>query len=146
MRNLEKNLDQDLKQLSFLALQAKSRAYAPYSNFRVGACVESGDGHFFSGCNVENVAYPVCQCAEATAVGKLISDASGKTGSQEIKAIYICSDTEEPIWPCGSCRQQLAEFATPDTIIYSEAQNGVRAQCEFASLIPKLFSKSLLKK
>lgn len=135
-----------LKKLSELALQAKSRAYAPYSNFKVGACLESGDGCFFSGCNVENVAYPVCQCAEATAIGKLISEASGKIGSQEIKAIFICSDTQEPIWPCGSCRQQLAEFARPDALIYSETLSGARAQCEFSSLIPKLFSKSILKK
>ena len=141
-----KNLDQDLKQLSLLALHAKSQAYAPYSNFRVGACLESADGHFFSGCNVENAAYPVCQCAEATALGKLITDASGKAGSQEIKSIYVISDTEEPIWPCGSCRQQLAEFARPDTMIYSETKNGTRAQCEFSSLIPKLFSKFTLKK
>jgi len=132
----------DLNKLSSLAIQAKNRAYAPYSNFRVGVCLENSHGELFSGCNVENVAYPVCQCAEATAIGKLISEGS----SQEIKTIYLSSDTEIPIWPCGGCRQQLAEFATENTLIYSENKNGETEVCEFNLLLPKLFSKSILKK
>lgn len=134
-------MKEKLDQMAELAFSAQEKAYAPYSNFKVGVCLESKDGRLFSGCNVENAAYPVCQCAEATALGKMVSE-----GATEIKAIFLVASTPEPIWPCGGCRQQLAEFTTPDTPIYSQTKSGIRAQCSFSELLPKLFSKSILKK
>ena len=139
MKNLE-SLEK-LEQMAKLAFLARERAYAPYSNFKVGVCLESMDGDFFTGCNVENASYPVCQCAEATALGKMVSE-----GCLEIKTIFVVSDTPEPIWPCGSCRQQLAEFASPSALIYSKTKSGQSAHCSFIELIPKLFSKSILNK
>ncbi len=132
---------QTLEIMAKQAIEAQEKAYAPYSKFKVGVCLESSDGRLFTGCNVENVAYPVCQCAEATAVGKMVSE-----GSLEIKTIFLVASTPEPIWPCGGCRQQLAEFAQPNTQIYSETRSGIRAQCSFSELLPKLFSKAILNK
>src|SRR5678816_4617537 len=91
-----------------LARRALANAHAPYSRFRVGACVRSASGRLYAGCNVENASYPVTQCAEATAIGAMVT-----AGERHIVEVVIVTEGAEPTPPCGRCRQQLAEFASP---------------------------------
>ena len=117
---------------------AKARAYAPYSNFRVGAALLCEDGSMVSGCNVENASYGLTVCAERNAVFAAV--ALGKT---RFVAIAICTDQEAPVTPCGACRQVLAEFAPP----FSVRCYGTRGDeiCETtASLLPHAFGKDHL--
>lgn len=90
------------------AEQARKHAYAPYSNFRVGAALMAENGDIYVGCNIENASYPLCMCAERTAIYKAISE-----GVKDFSIIAIAGgkgDTSEECFPCGSCRQVLAEF------------------------------------
>ncbi len=91
------------------AARARDRAYAPYSNYRVGAAVLAPDGAIFAGCNVENASYGLALCAERSAVAHLIA-----AGSTRIAAIAIVTAGPEPGRPCGLCRQTLSEFADDD--------------------------------
>lgn len=95
------------------ACAARTHAYAPYSGFRVGAALLCEDGRIFTGCNVENAAYPLCTCAERTALCAAISQ-----GARRFLAIAIAGGTDEdctqPCAPCGGCRQNLAEFCGAD--------------------------------
>ncbi|HTV87095.1 MAG TPA: cytidine deaminase [Dyella sp.] len=93
-----------------LARAARERAYAPYSRFQVGAALETRDGRQFSGCNVENAAYGLCNCAERTALFGAIA-AGCQPG--DFSAIAIIADTPEPVSPCGACRQVLWELCAP---------------------------------
>src|SRR2546425_11749256 len=89
---------------------ALATASAPYSRFGVGACGRAESGRLYAGCNVENAAYPITQCAEATAIGALVV-----AGERRIVEVLILTAGTTPCAPCGGCRQQLAEFARPDT-------------------------------
>uniref|UniRef100_A0ABI7ZYK9 Cytidine deaminase n=1 Tax=Felis catus TaxID=9685 RepID=A0ABI7ZYK9_FELCA len=92
--------------------EAKKSAYCPYSHFPVGAALLTRDGRIFSGCNIENVCYPMGICAERTAIQKAISE-----GHREFRAIAISSDLQDDfISPCGACRQVMREACQPDTV------------------------------
>ena len=95
------------------ACAARTHAYAPYSGYRVGAALLCEDGRIFTGCNVENAAYPLCTCAERTALCAAVSQ-----GARRFLAIAIAGGTDEdctqPCAPCGGCRQNLAEFCGAD--------------------------------
>ena len=93
--------------------EAMRNAYAPYSNFKVGAAVRGASGAIYAGANVENAAYPQGQCAEASALGALI--AAGETA---ITAVAVVAERLEECPPCGGCRQRLAEFGQPDTPVH----------------------------
>ena len=99
----------DLEPMLELARRALANAHAPYSRFRVGACLRAGSGRLYAGCNVENAAYPVGQCAEATAIGVMVA-----AGDHRIVEAVVVTEGPELCAPCGRCRQQLAEFARPD--------------------------------
>ena len=96
---------EEKQQLIRMALAAREKAYAPYSDFMVGAALRAADGRIFTGCNVENAAFTPTSCAERTALFKAVSE-----GAREFTAIAIASRDAAP-WPCGACRQVLNEFA-----------------------------------
>ena len=91
------------------ALSVRENAYAPYSNFKVGASLRTSTGQIFSGCNVENVAYPEGTCAEAGAIAAMVA-----AGEQELTEVYVVASSPQPVPPCGGCRQKLAEFGKRD--------------------------------
>ena len=124
-----------------LARQALANAHAPYSRFRVGACVRSSTGRFFAGCNVENASYPVTQCAEATAIGAMIA-----AGERQIAEVVIVTEGAEPCPPCGRCRQQLAEFASATTRVHLCGPEGVRLTATLGELLPMAFGSNTLKR
>ncbi len=88
------------------ALEVRLRAYAPYSNYRVGAALLGANGKIYVGCNVENAAYPVCICAERAALASAVS-----LGCREFDALVVATEGDPPAAPCGVCRQALNEFA-----------------------------------
>lgn len=90
-----------------LARQARDAAHAPYSNFRVGAAVLARDGRTFGGCNVENAAYGLCNCAERTA---LFSAIAAGVRAGEVERMAVIADTAGPVSPCGACRQVMLEL------------------------------------
>ena len=101
--------------LADLARNIAEKAYAPYSNFRVGAALITDSGNVYTGCNIENASYPATVCAEDVAVVKAISE-----GEKSIKTIAVaCIDakSDTAIFPCGISRQRLAEFDTKNVIV-----------------------------
>mgnify|MGYP001076257622 CR=1 FL=1 len=126
-------------ELVTLARQARERAYAPYSNFAVGAALLTRSGQVFSGCNVENAVYPLCTCAEHTAATKAVSE-----GEQEFEAIAVVTATGAT--PCGSCRQILREFSGPEgdlRVIVADLEGQVRT-FTIAELLPEAFTSDQL--
>lgn len=99
----------DIKELVKLAIEAREKAYVPYSKFKVGAAIEMEDGSVFTGCNIENASYGATNCAERTAIFKAISE-----GHTIMKKIAIVGDMSTYTAPCGICRQVIAEFAAKD--------------------------------
>lgn len=129
----------DFMEWSYLtekAIEAKENAYAPYSGFRVGAAVLAESGKVFTGCNVENASYGASICAERTAVVKAVSE-----GDTVIKAIAINSDSEGYTFPCGICRQVIAEFCDEETPIICSNKNGKYVEYLFKDILPHAFTK-----
>jgi cytidine deaminase len=121
------------------ARRALANAHAPYSRFRVGACLRAASGRLHAGCNVENAAYPVGQCAEATAIGAMVA-----AGDREIAEIVVATEGAELCPPCGRCRQQLAEFAGPATPVHLCGPEGVRLSTTLGELLPLAFGRDAL--
>ncbi|MFZ5898166.1 MAG: cytidine deaminase [Bacillota bacterium] len=115
------------------ALQARTRAYAPYSGFRVGVALLTAGGRVFTGCNVENASYGLTMCAERVAVGKAVSD-----GEREFVAIAVAGNGQEKCLPCGACRQVLAEFA-PDLAVIAANEYGGYTVKRLSELLPQSF-------
>ena len=111
------------------AAAAAAHAYAPYSGFRVGAAVRARDGRVFTGCNVENAAYPLGSCAERTAISRAVAEGGCAPG--DLEAIAITAS------PCGGCRQWLAEFRI-DRVSYHR-EDGSVASSTPAALLPDTF-------
>ena len=116
------------------AKKAKENAYVPYSNFRVGAALLCKNGDVYTGCNVENAAYSPTCCAERVAVFKAVS-----SGNKEFEAIAVTSDSNDITYPCGVCRQVLAEFALDMDVISSnkDLENEV---LKVEELLPRAFT------
>ncbi|WP_113063989.1 cytidine deaminase [Oleiagrimonas sp. MCCC 1A03011] len=123
-------------QLMQQARQSRDRAYAPYSNFHVGAAVLTHDGQVFGGCNIENASYGLCNCAERTALFSAIA-AGCKPG--DFAHIAVISDTEAPVTPCGACRQVMAELAAADTPVTLANTKGQQRRTTVAALLPDAF-------
>jgi cytidine deaminase len=118
------------------ARSARDLAYAPYSRFQVGAALQTRDGRVFPGCNVENAAYGLCNCAERTALFSAIA-AGYKPG--DFKAIAVIADTPEPVTPCGSCRQVLAELCLSNMPVLLANTTGATRQTTVEALLPDGF-------
>jgi cytidine deaminase len=114
------------------AIQA--RAYAPYSGFKVGAAIATPDGKVFTGCNVENAAYPVGTCAEAGAISAMLA-----AGESRIAEIVVMGEGENLVTPCGGCRQRIREFAAGDTPIHIAGPEGIRRSFTLEELLPFSF-------
>ena len=106
------------KELASLAREVAKKAYAPYSNFRVGAALKTDTGNVYTGCNIENASYPATVCAEDVAVVKAISEGEKKIDVIAVACIDAKSDTA--LFPCGISRQRLAEFDTEKVLVVSE--------------------------
>jgi cytidine deaminase len=116
------------------AFAAMERAYAPYSNFRVGAALLSSDGSISEGCNVENAAFPAGICGERSAVSAAVA-----RGNRSFETILIATEAEEPTPPCGMCRQVLEEFS-PHMLVVSVTRDGREARWTLDELLPKAFT------
>ncbi len=117
------------------AREARANAYAPYSEFLVGAAVLAG-GKVFAGVNVENASYPLSVCAERNAVAAAVV-----AGERRIDAVAVVASDASPTPPCGGCRQVLHEFG-PDMVVVAEAEGGARAEWLLAELLPAAFDSS----
>lgn len=116
------------------AREVRENAYAPYSKFKVGAAIRSASGTVYTGCNVENVAYPEGTCAEAGAIAAMV--AAGETRLTEVTVI---ADSPSPVPPCGGCRQKLAEFADADVPVVLATTAGARLETTVGDLLPGRF-------
>ena len=117
------------------AIIVRERAYVPYSNFKVGAAIRAASGMIYSGCNVENVAYPGGTCAEAGAMSAMVA-----AGETEIAEVLVVADGPVPVSPCGGCRQKLAEFASGKVRITMATLAGKSRTTTLAELLPGAFS------
>lgn len=115
-----------------LALDAREFAYAPYSNYRVGAALVTPSGIIFTGCNVESAAYPTSLCAERVAVFKAVSE-----GEREFLALAVV--TSNGGTPCGACRQVLAEFGLETVVLIADAEGKLRQEAVLSALLPGAF-------
>lgn len=116
------------------AWEARRRAHAPYSGFAVGACVVAEGGGEFVGCNVENLSFGLTNCAERVAVGNMVSS----LGRRSIVAVVVVTATDEPVSPCGACRQVLAEFGDP--LVRSVSGGGSWREWKLSELLPQAFA------
>lgn len=118
------------------AQAARNAAYAPYSQFHVGAVVRTNDGRLFGGCNIENAAYGLCLCAERTALAAAIA-AGCRPG--EFTAMAVVGDTPEPISPCGACRQVMIELCGADMPVLLANLAGATRRTSVQALLPGSF-------
>jgi cytidine deaminase len=121
-------------ELKEAARAVRENAYAPYSNFKVGAALRADDGRVYVGCNVENVAYPEGTCAEAGAIAAMIA-----SGAHRIVEAYVIADSPEPVPPCGGCRQKLSEFAARDVAVTLATTDGSEFKTTVGDLLPGAF-------
>lgn len=126
----------DMEKLIVESKKARDKAYVPYSKFPVGAALVAEDGTIYHGCNIENSAYSMTNCAERTAFFKAVSE-----GIHTFKALAVVGDTEGPISPCGACRQVIAEFCEGSMPVYLTNLKGDVLETTVAELLPGAFSK-----
>ncbi len=125
----------DFKKLYDVATSVAKNAYAPYSNFQVGAALLSETGEIYSGCNIENASYSLTCCAERVAIFKAVS-----SGITDFKMFVVTSDTTEPISPCGACRQVMSEFFDETVCIVLTNHKGIKKEVNIKELLPYSFN------
>jgi cytidine deaminase len=123
------------------AAAIRTKAYAPYSNFHVGAAILADDGKVYAGCNVENAAYPLGNCAEASAIAAMIAG-----GGKRITRILTIGPGRTPVTPCGGCRQRIREFAALDAPVTSLGTEGEVLETTIGALLPHSFGPEFLGK
>jgi len=123
------------------AKSARELAYVPYSRFQVGAALLAEDGTVYRGCNIENAAYSMCNCAERTALFKAVSE-----GERNFKALAVVADTQGPVAPCGACRQVISELCKPDMEVILTNLKGDIRKLTVRDLLPEAFAPSDLGK
>jgi len=129
--------NQEKQSLIDIANEARRRAYAPYSNYAVGAALRTKTGRLFTGVNVENAAYPTTICAERVAVFKAVSE-----GEREFEVIAVVTDNGGS--PCGSCRQVLAEFGLDTIVLIADGKGKLIEQTTVKELLPEAFTPDSL--
>lgn len=128
-----------IQELIDLANAMRNKAYAPYSQFHVGAALECDDGSVYTGCNVESASYPCSICAERVALGKAISD-----GKRNFRRLVITSSGDDFCYPCGICRQNLVEFSPALDIIAVNGKTGQYESIPLSELLPHSFTSEQL--
>lgn len=121
----------DVDELIAAAIAARALAYAPYSNFAVGAAILGSDGRIFTGCNIENLSFGLTVCAERVALGTAVA-----AGIRAFEALAVVADTNLPVSPCGACRQVLSEF-NEDLVIWLATLDGERVRFSLRELFPR---------
>jgi len=129
-------MDKSKSQLVAAAVAALKKAYAPYSNHPVGAALIANDGEIYSGCNIENAAYPLGQCAESTAIGNMVMG-----GGHAIKHLVVVGPNEGLCTPCGGCRQKIREFtgASGVPVTICDHHGNILLETDSAELLPNSF-------
>lgn len=129
------------------ALEAQHQAYAPYSKFKVGVALLTTQDEVMTGCNVENASYGLTQCAEATAIGTMITTGMNRATRGEmsdhrqlIKAVVIVGSGDTACTPCGACRQRLYEFGDSNTMVYMGNGDGILKEASLGELLPEAFT------
>ncbi|WP_342432349.1 cytidine deaminase [Neobacillus sp. FSL H8-0543] len=115
---------------------AREKAYIPYSKFGVGAALLTTDGKIFHGCNIENAAYSMCNCAERTALFNAYSE-----GIRDFETLVVIADTDRPCSPCGACRQVISELCPKDMKVVLTNLKGDIHELTVAELLPGAFSQ-----
>ncbi|MGE3610549.1 MAG: cytidine deaminase [Bacteriovoracaceae bacterium] len=126
------------KNLRELAIDASTRAHSPYSKAKVGSAIETSDGHFYQGCNIENSSYGGTVCAERVAIWKAVSE-----GHKKLKKVYVYTEAGWP--PCGMCLQVMTEFATLDLEITCGDKNGKEMTKKLGEFLTSAFTPDHLK-
>jgi len=129
------------KDLIVEANKAREFAYVPYSNFKVGAALVSKDGQVFHGCNIENAAYSMTNCAERTALFKAYSE-----GVTQFDSLVVVADTDGPVSPCGACRQVISELCDAEMEVVLTNLKGDTLKIKVKDLLPGAFSPKDLNK
>ena len=127
----------DIEALIREAREVRDRAYAPYSAFRVGAAVLTRTGRVFGGCNVENASYGLTLCAERVALALAVAEGCSRG---DFTHLAVIADTEEPLAPCGACRQVMMELGGPELIVIQANLRGAVSQHTMAALLPGAFA------
>lgn len=117
------------------AKKAREMAYVPYSKFPVGAALKTKQGKIYHGCNIENSAFPMCNCAERTAIFKAVSE-----GERDFDLLVVTADTERPVPPCGACRQVISELCPKEMKIILTNLNGFELETTIEGLLPGAFT------
>lgn len=130
----------DLNELMRMAAKARDNAYAPYSGHPVGAALRTDTGKTYAGCNVENIAFPVGNCAEQAAIAAMVLD-----GESSIAEIVVVGPDNTPYTPCGACRQRMREFAAPDMVFHACTEAEVLLTMTMDQLLPESFGPDSLK-
>jgi cytidine deaminase len=125
----------NIEQLIEEAKEARNQAYVPYSKFAVGAALLTENGKVYRGCNIENAAYSMTNCAERTAFFKAISE-----GEKNFKLLAVVADTDRPCSPCGACRQVISEFCPPDMKVVLTNLKGDLLETTVKELLPGAFN------
>jgi cytidine deaminase len=129
-----------LRRLEKAARAAVKNSYSPYSRFRVGSAILTGSGKIYSGCNVENASYGLCNCAERTAIFT-----AATAGERKIKAVVVYTPTSTPTMPCGACRQVINEFG-PNAIVIGACDSAKRIETTLPALLGEAFGPHQLVK
>jgi cytidine deaminase len=124
----------ELSELITRAREVRQNAHAPYSEYQVGAAIETASGTIFTGCNVENASYGLTICAERGAICAMVA-----AGERQIQTIVIC--TEDGGSPCGACRQVIAEFGSQIRIVTVDGEGKVRLDTSIRELLPEAFRR-----
>jgi cytidine deaminase len=132
------NEEKSLKELIDMAVEAREKSHAPFSNFKVGAVVETMDGELFTGCNIESASYGLTVCAERVAIWKAVS-----MGKKDFKQVIVVADTPELTPPCGTCRQIIWEFCRDAPVTLANLK-GESETVQMRELLPRAFDAKFL--